>query len=427
MGRSGCGVSLRLAAADIAADFPGAAIFEVADLVAADRRDGIDRDEAGFAARRGDAQVRRRVRCQVRHDAHEMQAELFDRRRGGLRQAMHLDAGRYRVAPIRHVGIRRLEELVELLAVVGGFGRRTDRAVVLGRGRHGRILGIAGEDFPAGAFLVVEAERRRQIVDAGFAPVGGVAVLALPEKPLRDHQARHGGAILALGGFAELLAHGVEAFVGHLLGRRDRHRLVGRGRGRRLDTFLRRHRRRGHQRSGTNGYETNATHRIAPRIPAGKVSTRRWRRDPGSLRRMRRRGQKKRSRRAGSTARDRKKGITHDATNDRSGLWIAQACDALMTFECRGKAAKHWRAGANHSEGSMPVLSPYLLPIALLVGSNVFMTAAWYWHLRFKEVPLFSVILISWGLAFIEYCLAVPANRYGNAVYNAAQLKTMHA
>ena len=73
----------------------------------------------------------------------------------------------------------------------------------------------------------------------------------------------------------------------------------------------------------------------------------------------------------------------------------------------------------------MPALSPYLWPIAMLVGSNVFMTAAWYWHLRFKEVPLFSVILISWGLAFIEYCLAVPANRYGNAVYNPAQLKTM--
>jgi uncharacterized protein (DUF486 family) len=61
-----------------------------------------------------------------------------------------------------------------------------------------------------------------------------------------------------------------------------------------------------------------------------------------------------------------------------------------------------------------------------LVGSNVFMTAAWYWHLRFKEVPLFSVILISWGgIAFIEYCLAVPANRYGSAVYSAAQLKTL--
>jgi uncharacterized protein (DUF486 family) len=76
-------------------------------------------------------------------------------------------------------------------------------------------------------------------------------------------------------------------------------------------------------------------------------------------------------------------------------------------------------------EDSMPALSPYLLPIALLVGSNVFMTTAWYWHLRYKEVPLFSVILISWALAFVEYCLAVPANRYGSAVYSAAQLKTM--
>ena len=73
----------------------------------------------------------------------------------------------------------------------------------------------------------------------------------------------------------------------------------------------------------------------------------------------------------------------------------------------------------------MPAISPYLLPVALLIGSNVFMTTAWYWHLRFKEVPLFSVILISWALAFVEYCLAVPANRYGSAVYNPAQLKTI--
>jgi hypothetical protein len=73
----------------------------------------------------------------------------------------------------------------------------------------------------------------------------------------------------------------------------------------------------------------------------------------------------------------------------------------------------------------MPILPPYLTPIVLLIGSNVFMTTAWYWHLRYKEVSLIYVILISWGLAFIEYCLAVPANRYGNAVYNAAQLKTM--
>jgi uncharacterized protein len=71
------------------------------------------------------------------------------------------------------------------------------------------------------------------------------------------------------------------------------------------------------------------------------------------------------------------------------------------------------------------LLSPYLLPILLLIGSNLFMTIAWYGHLRFKEVPLFGVIVASWAIAFIEYCLAVPANRYGSAVYSAAQLKTM--
>jgi uncharacterized protein len=73
---------------------------------------------------------------------------------------------------------------------------------------------------------------------------------------------------------------------------------------------------------------------------------------------------------------------------------------------------------------SLPV-SPYVLTILLLIGSNTFMTAAWYWHLRFREVPLWQVILISWGLAFFEYCLAVPANRYGSYVYSAAQLKTI--
>jgi hypothetical protein len=73
----------------------------------------------------------------------------------------------------------------------------------------------------------------------------------------------------------------------------------------------------------------------------------------------------------------------------------------------------------------MPINWSYLTPIALLVGSNIFMTTAWYWHLRYKEVPLLSVIFISWGLAFVEYCMAVPANRLGSAVYSAAQLKTM--
>ena len=76
----------------------------------------------------------------------------------------------------------------------------------------------------------------------------------------------------------------------------------------------------------------------------------------------------------------------------------------------------------------MPAMlaSPYVLPILMLLGSNIFMTLAWYWHLRFKEVPLVGVILREPGASrFIEYCLAVPANRWGNAVYTAAQLKTI--
>jgi uncharacterized protein len=75
----------------------------------------------------------------------------------------------------------------------------------------------------------------------------------------------------------------------------------------------------------------------------------------------------------------------------------------------------------------MPLSSIWfpLRPIILLIGSNVFMTTAWYGHLRFKEVPLFGVIVASWLIAFVEYCLAVPANRFGSAVYSTAQLKTI--
>ena len=71
-----------------------------------------------------------------------------------------------------------------------------------------------------------------------------------------------------------------------------------------------------------------------------------------------------------------------------------------------------------------PVLA-YLLPILMLVASNVFMTLAWYGHLKYKDSPLFLVVLVAWGIAFLEYCLAVPANRWGSAVYTTAQLKTM--
>ncbi len=63
--------------------------------------------------------------------------------------------------------------------------------------------------------------------------------------------------------------------------------------------------------------------------------------------------------------------------------------------------------------------------IALLVISNVFMTFAWYGHLRFKKSPIIIVILISWGIAFAEYCFQVPANRFGHGQFSAAQLKTI--
>jgi uncharacterized protein (DUF486 family) len=73
----------------------------------------------------------------------------------------------------------------------------------------------------------------------------------------------------------------------------------------------------------------------------------------------------------------------------------------------------------------MPSLVERFLPIALLLGSNLFMTVAWYGHLKYKTAPMFGVIVISWGIAFFEYCLQVPANRWGSDVYSAPQLKGM--
>ncbi|HEX3019542.1 MAG TPA: DMT family protein, partial [Chitinispirillaceae bacterium] len=61
--------------------------------------------------------------------------------------------------------------------------------------------------------------------------------------------------------------------------------------------------------------------------------------------------------------------------------------------------------------------------IILLLISNVFMTFAWYGHLKFKNTPLWIVILISWLIAFVEYCFQVPANRIGHQQFSAAQLK----
>ncbi|MGO4908915.1 DMT family protein [Pseudorhodobacter sp. W20_MBD10_FR17] len=66
-----------------------------------------------------------------------------------------------------------------------------------------------------------------------------------------------------------------------------------------------------------------------------------------------------------------------------------------------------------------------LITIGLLLASNVFMTFAWYGHLKYKSAPLLAVIAISWGIALFEYMLQVPANRIGHGYFSAAELKTI--
>lgn len=74
----------------------------------------------------------------------------------------------------------------------------------------------------------------------------------------------------------------------------------------------------------------------------------------------------------------------------------------------------------------MPALSwPAVAPWLMLLASNLFMTTAWYGHLKFKQAPLPLVIFVSWMIAGFEYMLAVPANRIGSSFYSAAQLKTI--
>ena len=63
--------------------------------------------------------------------------------------------------------------------------------------------------------------------------------------------------------------------------------------------------------------------------------------------------------------------------------------------------------------------------VIVLIISNIFMTFAWYGHLKYKSSPLIYAILISWLIAFIEYCFQVPANRIGHGYFSAAQLKVM--
>jgi uncharacterized protein len=78
------------------------------------------------------------------------------------------------------------------------------------------------------------------------------------------------------------------------------------------------------------------------------------------------------------------------------------------------------RPGAFGAAGKDPMRT-----IVLLLISNVFMTFAWYGHLKFRSTPLVLAILASWGIAFAEYCFMVPANRYGYGQFTGAQLKTI--
>lgn len=73
----------------------------------------------------------------------------------------------------------------------------------------------------------------------------------------------------------------------------------------------------------------------------------------------------------------------------------------------------------------MSLNSAALLPILLLIGSNVFMTIAWYGHLKFPNAAVWVAVMGSWAIALVEYWLAVPANRIGYGTYSAAELKTM--
>jgi uncharacterized protein (DUF486 family) len=69
-------------------------------------------------------------------------------------------------------------------------------------------------------------------------------------------------------------------------------------------------------------------------------------------------------------------------------------------------------------------ITPYV-SIGLLLISNIFMTFAWYGHLKYKSSPLWTVVMVSWSIAFLEYCFQVPANRFGHGHFTTAQLKTI--
>jgi hypothetical protein len=104
------------------------------------------------------------------------------------------------------------------------------------------------------------------------------------------------------------------------------------------------------------------------------------------------------------------------AGNHRSAhLRRLLCCDLPRLRHAAGIVLRPWNGIRNLS----------MITIVLLLFSNIFMTFAWYGHLKYQNVPLWKVTLISWGIAFFEYCFQVPANRIGSHTFNAAQLKTI--
>jgi hypothetical protein len=96
-----------------------------------------------------------------------------------------------------------------------------------------------------------------------------------------------------------------------------------------------------------------------------------------------------------------------------------------MPERIRAATRSHAQGATMTPQAAQHSMWLYILPALMLVASNVFMTFAWYGHLKFKEASLVTVVMASWGIAFFEYWLAVPANRIGHQVYSAAELKTM--
>jgi uncharacterized protein len=99
-----------------------------------------------------------------------------------------------------------------------------------------------------------------------------------------------------------------------------------------------------------------------------------------------------------------------------TGIWRAS-----NGFMC----ASQTLCTAGQQEFSMSAIPVPVITIGLLLISNIFMTFAWYGHLNYKSAPLLMVILVSWGIAFFEYVLMVPANRIGHSHFSAAELKTI--